>query len=216
MLERTPEPELMDDAMQADAYANANFTVSNRLYLDYILDDLKRDVISVLDVGCGPGDVLLDLASRMENAVFEGIDGSDRMVQIANQKIQTSNLQNRVTITVGRIPVESHSGKTYELLLCKDVLHHIAKPLLFWEELKKLSNDNTVMYVMDLIRPDSNKTARDIVEKEARNEPEILKIDFYNSLLAAYTIDEIKQQLETIKLPYRIEKLGKYHFMVKC
>jgi 2-polyprenyl-3-methyl-5-hydroxy-6-metoxy-1,4-benzoquinol methylase len=216
MLERTPEPELMDDALQADAYANANFVVSNRLYIDYILDDLKRDVISVLDIGCGPGDVLLDLASRMENAVLEGIDGSDRMVQIANQRIQASNLQNRVTITVGLIPVESYSGKTYELLLCKDVLHHIAKPLFFWEELKKLSNDNTVMYVMDLIRPDSNKTARDIVEKEARDEPEILKIDFYNSLLAAYTIDEIEQQLETAKLPYRIEKLGKYHFMVKC
>jgi hypothetical protein len=48
---------------------------------------------------------------------------------------------------------------------------------------------------MDLFRPDSPERAREIVEAAAANEAHILKQDFYNSLLAAFTLDEVRAQL---------------------
>ena len=48
---------------------------------------------------------------------------------------------------------------------------------------------------MDLRRPDNEPDAKKLLDKYAADAPDILKQDFYNSLLAAYTPDEIKRQL---------------------
>jgi hypothetical protein len=48
---------------------------------------------------------------------------------------------------------------------------------------------------MDLFRPDSPAQAREIVEAAAADENQILKQDFFNSLLAAFTVDEVRSQL---------------------
>jgi hypothetical protein len=48
---------------------------------------------------------------------------------------------------------------------------------------------------MDLARPESEAEAQDLVDRYAEGAPDILREDFYNSLLAAYTMDEIRAQL---------------------
>jgi hypothetical protein len=53
---------------------------------------------------------------------------------------------------------------------------------------------------MDLMRPASSAQARAIVEKYSGSEPDILKTDFFNSLLAAFEADEVKMQLERASL----------------
>ena len=45
------------------------------------------------------------------------------------------------------------------------------------------------------MRPESTDEANKLVELYASDAPPILKTDFYNSLLAAYQIDEVKKQL---------------------
>jgi hypothetical protein len=53
---------------------------------------------------------------------------------------------------------------------------------------------------MDLLRPDSPEEAQAIVDRYASRAPEILRRDFYNSLLAAFTEDEIASQLARMNL----------------
>jgi hypothetical protein len=48
---------------------------------------------------------------------------------------------------------------------------------------------------MDLLRPDSTEAAQAIVDQYAANEPPILRRDFYRSLLAAFTEDDVAAQL---------------------
>jgi hypothetical protein len=48
---------------------------------------------------------------------------------------------------------------------------------------------------MDLLRPDSSEEAQAIVDRYAAKEPEILRRDFFHSLLAAFTEDEVAAQL---------------------
>jgi hypothetical protein len=54
--------------------------------------------------------------------------------------------------------------------------------------------------VMDLLRPDSPEEAQAIVDRYAAGTPGILRRDFYNSLLAAFTEDEISAQLARMNL----------------
>ena len=51
-----------------------------------------------------------------------------------------------------------------------------------------------------LLRPDSPEEAQAIVDRYAAKEPEILRRDFYRSLLASFTEDEVAAQLAEINL----------------
>ena len=111
------------------------------------------------------------------------------------------NLEKKIKLAHGKIPGISIE-KNFDAIISKDLLHHLPKPLLFWEEVKKLSTKGVIIFVMDLIRPTSKKIARDIVERTSAGEPELLKEDFYNSLLASFTLDEINEQIKSVNLNF--------------
>ena len=53
---------------------------------------------------------------------------------------------------------------------------------------------------MDLLRPESEDDARAVVERVAKDELPVLKEDFFRSLCAAFTLDEIKAQIAGLDL----------------
>jgi len=67
-MERRPEPELMDDEQQSIAYAQADFSTSNQLYVDSLVRDFPTHLGSVVDIGCGPADVVIRLAKAVTTA----------------------------------------------------------------------------------------------------------------------------------------------------
>ena len=69
-MERVLEPELMTDEQQALAYAKADFSTSNQWYVDHLLADCAVEHGNILDIGCGPGDVMLRLASARRSCVL--------------------------------------------------------------------------------------------------------------------------------------------------
>ena len=68
--------------------------------------------------------------------------------------------------------------------------------------------------MMDLFRPESTEAARNFVAQYAADEPEILQKDFYNSLLAAFRLDEIQVQLKQAGLHFCCEKVSDRHVAV--
>jgi hypothetical protein len=48
---------------------------------------------------------------------------------------------------------------------------------------------------MDLMRPETEKVARELVDLYAGDEPQVLREDFYHSLCAAFLPEEIRSQL---------------------
>ena len=68
---------------------------------------------------------------------------------------------------------------------------------------------------MDLLRPSSREDARALVEQYAAEEPEILRVDFFNSLLAAYRLDEVENQLGAAGFEHlHLEVVTDRHFIV--
>ena len=55
---------------------------------------------------------------------------------------------------------------------------------------------------MDLLRPNNEDKAKELVQQYAADVSPILQKDFYNSLLAAYNVEEIQQQLNIAGLDY--------------
>ena len=65
-----------------------------------------------------------------------------------------------------------------------------------WNSVRKFAAKGAPVYVMDLLRPDSDQEVERLVEAYAGGEPEVLRHDFHASLKAAFTVPEVKEQLQ--------------------
>jgi hypothetical protein len=69
--------------------------------------------------------------------------------------------------------------------------------------------------VGDLRRPDSVQAAEELVNEYAREAPEILREDFRNSLLAAFTPEEVQAQLHQAGLAgLAVQTVGDRHMII--
>jgi ubiquinone/menaquinone biosynthesis C-methylase UbiE len=213
-MKRILEPEIMDDREQVAAYAKADFSSSNQMFVDKILETYPDQLGSILDIGCGPADVAIRILQSMPFAKVTAVDASLPMVEIAKQAVQKAGFQDNIDVVLGRVPGIDLGDKQFQTIASKDLLHHLPDPSIFWEEVVKLATRTAAIYVMDLYRPNSHEDAKKIVESVSGNEPEILKRDFYHSLLAAFTVDEIQGHLESASLPLNVTKVSERHFLV--
>ena len=197
-MERILEPELMEDMLQAKEYAEADFDTQHSKIIDLI--DLAFGSVEfsgeILDLGCGPGDVTFRIAHRFSKANIIGIDGSQAMINLAKERQEHDVLvSNRVNFIQAMIPDFDIPKKSYDLIISTSFLHHLHQPDVLWQTIIEHSRPGTKVFVADLCRSESKSVARQTVNESAKNEPDILKEDFYNSLLAAFTPQEVENQL---------------------
>ena len=214
-MERTLEPELMDDMYQARVYAQADFSTSNQWFVDHFVTDVAQGLQQVVDLGSGPGDVLIRLARARPELHITGIDGSTAMIELAIAAIRSAELEQQITLIESYIPGTPLPDHTSDAILSKDFLHHLPNPMALWDEARRLGRPGAVLYVMDLIRPVTSAEAQAIVERVAAREDPLLKQDFYNSLCAAFTVAEVEEQLRTSGLALQVQQVSERHMLVK-
>jgi ubiquinone/menaquinone biosynthesis C-methylase UbiE len=212
-MERILEPELMDDERQSLAYARADFGASNQSFVDGLTHDFPRPLRSAVDIGCGPGDVDIRLTRAAPDLVITGVDGSAPMIALAAEAVRAARLEQRIRLVCARVPTRILGDHAFDAVLSKDLLHHLPDPSVLWTEVVRLGRPRAVVYVMDLVRPPSPEAARRIVDAAAGSEDPILQADFYNSLCAAFTVDEVRGQLEDAGLDLRVTLAGERHLL---
>ena len=199
-MHRILEPEVMDDPEQASAYAQADFERENQEFVERFLaafPDLTEG--HIVDLGCGPADIPIRLARALPRCRITGIDASLPMIRLGEQAIIDAGLVDRITLRCERIQ-SLVLPELVDAVVSNSLLHHIPNPLRFWLAVKQLVRPGSYALVMDLLRPASTDDAAALVDQYASNEPVILRRDFYNSLLAAFTEDEVAAQLAEMNL----------------
>ncbi len=213
-MERLPEPELMDDAEQAAAYARADFAGVNQGFVDRfreLFPGLARG--TVMDLGCGPADIPVRLARALPGTRIVAIDGSEAMLAWGRRAVTDSAVTSQVELLCARVPAVPFAAATFDAIISNSLLHHLPDPRVFWETIATYGRSGAPFLVMDLFRPDSPERAREIVEAGAAHEAEILKHDFYHSLLAAFTVEEVRTQLPPSLRNVRCEIVSERHWM---
>lgn len=198
-MKRIPEPELMDDEAQARAYAEADFEEPNSHFAALYDEFIGRlpEGAAVLDLGCGPGDITLRIAAAHPQIEIHGLDGSAAMLAFGHAALaQQPELRERVSFIEGLVPDALLPRARYDAVISNSLLHHLHEPETLWRMIQARARPGAPVLVMDLMRPADEATAQALVAQYAANEPEVLRRDFYNSLLAAFELDEVRQQLE--------------------
>lgn len=200
MMERKLEPELMDDPEQALAYAKADFEEENQGFVNRFRQhypDLAEG--HVLDLGCGPADIPIRLVRALPGCRVTGVDGSPTMIRLAEEAVRVAGLADLIALRCERFQTLT-LPEPADAAISNSLVHHLANPLQFWYMLKKLVKPGSFVLVMDLLRPETPEAAQAVVDQYAANEPAILRRDFYHSLLAAFTEDEVAAQLAELNL----------------
>jgi len=213
-MERILELELMDDPRQAEAYANADFKSSNHLFVEGLIRDFPHHLRTALDLGCGPGDVVIRLARAVPDLSITAVDGSGPMIALARDAVHASGLDRQISLMQGRVPGLPIETQSFDLVLSKDLLHHLPDPSVLWTEVARLGRPGGAVYVMDLVRPSTPEAARQIVDTVAAGADPILRQDFYNSLCAAFTLDEVRGQLSAVGLDLEAAPVSDRHMIV--
>ncbi len=199
-MKRTPEPELMDAPEQARAYADADFNNPNQLFVDLVLPLLDSNGGGrLIDLGCGPADICIRLARRLPRWQIVGLDAGANMLSLAAEAVRRENLDGQIELMLARLPAEAPQGR-FDAITSNSLLHHLPDPATLWRSIVRLAAPGCVIQVMDLHRPASHDAAMAIVDQHAADAPDVLRQDFYNSLLAAYTGEEVEAQIEASAL----------------
>ena len=199
-MKRVLEPELMDDRAQALAYAQADFAEENQGFVDRFRDYFPDWTGGhVVDLGCGPGDIPIRFVRAYPTARVTAVDASRPMLDLAAKAIAEAGVANQITLCCERFQSLAVPEQA-DALVSNSLLHHVPNPLQFWFRLKQLAKPGACILVMDLLRPESPEAAQELVDQYAADEDPILKRDFYNSLLAAFTEDDVAAQLAEMNL----------------
>jgi len=213
---RTPEPELMLAPDQAQAYAEADFSQTDDRFVERFRQLFGPDFAGeIVDLGCGPGNIALRMAQAFPECAVTGVDGSAAMLEIARKRAAVLPAASRLRFVEAALPAAALPMRSADAVVSNSLLHHLHDPSVLWRTLGQVAVPRAPVLVADLRRPESEAEARRIVEVYARNEPEVLRRDFYNSLLAAFELGEVKAQLEKAGLDvFRVQAVGDRHLEV--
>jgi SAM-dependent methyltransferase len=203
-MKRRPEPELMDTAEQAAAYAAADFDGPNGLFMD-LLRGLARgplDGARALNLGCGPADITIRFLHAFPKATCDALDGARSMLEHAEIALSARpGLAARCRLIHDCIPSAQLPQAHYDLILSNSMLHHLHDPQVLWQTVRATAKPGALVLVMDLMRPPSAGWVEALVSTYTGDEPEILQADFRNSLFAAFEPAEVAAQVVEAGLP---------------
>jgi 2-polyprenyl-3-methyl-5-hydroxy-6-metoxy-1,4-benzoquinol methylase len=105
------------------------------LYLDQLLmvsnwNKSELNSRSVLEIGCGRGDFLLEARSQGFNV--SGLEVNDHLVRLANQRLGSDFVKK------GDIEASSFKTESFDAIVLFDVIEHVRNPELFLHRVKEL------------------------------------------------------------------------------
>ncbi len=199
-MERRPEPELMDLAHEVQAYVDADFSEVNARFVASAVELAAANrAVRVLDIGCGPGDIPLAIAAVRTGWTITAVDGSMPMLEIARTRASQRRLDNIRFLQADAKSLD-FSPARFDLILSNSLLHHLPEPAGLWRSIRRAAAEGAVLFLRDLARPQSPVVAQQIVADHAGNESAMLQEELYRSLLAAFTVDEVRDQVRAAGL----------------
>jgi len=198
----------MLDAAQVRAYAEADFEAPHSHFMELLctrFNDLPKTG-RALDLGCGSGDISRRFAAKYSAWHVDALDGSATMLAAARE-MTPGDLQIRYIDSY----LPSPSIGRYDLIFSNSLLHHLEDPAVLWSTIREGYDHSCRVFVMDLLRPSDRDKADSLVAQYAADEPTVLQNDFLYSLLAAYEVNELTDQLHRADLPLCVEVVSDRH-----
>lgn len=194
MLERIPEPEAMDTWEEAVEYDAMDFIEVNNAFAHRALE-LGPPSGIILDCGTGTARIPILIAGQNPNIHITAIDLSSNMLKIGEANVNDADLKGSITLMLVDAKKLPFPDNHFDMIISNSIIHHLSKPISFFEELNRVIKPNGGIFVRDLIRPHDKKELGTLVSMYVADANDRQRKLFYDSLHAAFTIKEITELL---------------------
>jgi len=146
------------------------------LEIKKIIKKNKLQFKNFCEVGCGAGKILVYLSKKYKNKFFYGYEISRKAYSMSDKKLKNVKYYNKIL----------NKKKTFDIILCADVLEHVENPYKFLREIKKTSKYQILHIPLDL---SINSIFRKSVLLKARKE--VGHLHFYNKELILHDLQKL-------------------------
>jgi ubiquinone/menaquinone biosynthesis C-methylase UbiE len=157
----------------------------------------KRERGRALDIGTGPGQIVVKLARRLTRWKFIGVDRSPNMIaQGAASLASAAELAGRVQFNVADGNQLPFRDRSFDLVVCNSVLHHFAEPGKLLAEIARVAKPGGAILLRDLRRP--GRLAYPFhVRRHGRHYHGLMYKLYCDSVRSAYTVEELQRLLDS-------------------
>jgi len=149
-----------------------------------------------VDLGTGPGDIPIRVLRLRPGWRITAVDASGAMLAHARRAVGEAGLTDAVELVRADAKALPLRRAAFDVVFSNSILHHINETERFWAEVRRIARPGALVFLRDLARPPSEADARAVVDRRAGGEGELLQEEFYRSLLSAYTVAEVRAQLD--------------------
>jgi ubiquinone/menaquinone biosynthesis C-methylase UbiE len=204
MNERISEAGVIEDRELAEYYS-LMAKKHMRIPCQRVLSRIKAKGIhqgNCLDVGTGPGIFPIYLSKVLPEIRFKAIDLSPIMVDIARKNATEAGINDKIDFQAGSAYSLPCEDRSLDLLLCINTLHHLDRPVEFFNEVARTLKVGGSFVIVDFHRDVSliwiglfNLFWKLFFRKHPK-----AKEGFIESVNSSYTLDECRTFLNQSKL----------------
>ncbi|MEM7452919.1 MAG: class I SAM-dependent methyltransferase [Planctomycetota bacterium] len=209
---RVLEPEVMDSREEAVDYNSMDHSTVNRAFVQELLEFARKvrpegvsfedqregdyTLGDVLDPGTGTAQIPVELCKQDPFCRVMAVDMAESMLEIARYNV--ASFPDRIQLAKVDAKAMPYSAGMFDTLMSNSITHHLAEPVHCMKEMARVTVSGGVIFVRDLMRPDSEEQLEWIVKEYAGDENEHSQKMFRESLWAALNLDEIRSLVEEV------------------
>lgn len=200
MLTRQLEPEVMDSVEDAHDYDSMDHSTVNRVFVDDFLAFAQSQgfelattasPVRVLDVGTGTALIPIELCRRPTSCEVLAIDLATEMLKLAECNVVCAGLAEQIQTALMDAKRMPCADSTFDAVISNSIVHHIPEPSGVFAEMVRVLRPGGLLFVRDLLRPDSRADIDRLVATYAGQENAHSRQLFSDSLGAALSLAEV-------------------------
>jgi len=211
MLPRVLEPEVMDTIDEALDYNSMDHADVNRRFIDDLLSAADRHgftealsaspPLRILDVGTGTALIPIEFFRRPVTGFIVAVDLAVEMLRLAEINIRQAGLHGHIALEKIDAKEMTYPDHSFDWVISNSIVHHIPEPLDSLREMLRVLRPGGLLFIRDLMRPESDESVERIVRTYAGEANPHQQQLFRQSLHAALTVKEVRDLLSTCRWP---------------
>lgn len=151
---RISSPEGIDDPEVADAFKWVSGMPQMRVMRRYVISQALalKDQGEAVDLGCGAGQLVMEIAQTAPGLHITGIDLSDELLTNARVSAQRLDMGSQVDFRLGNAQEIPFPDQSLDLVISTASLHHWSEPVKVLNEIERVLKPGGAYTIFDLRR----------------------------------------------------------------
>ena len=208
VLKRVLEPEVMDSEKEAQEYNDMDHSVVNQHFVEELFQfarnqdpaaaDAEFDFGDVLDLGTGTALIPVELCRQDHECRVMAVDLAVSMLELARYNVEAAGMIERITLAQVDAKKMGYDRGAFDLVMSNSIIHHIPDPVVCLQEMVRVTAEDGLLFIRDLMRPQDVETLEALVLTYTGKESEYSQQLFRDSLHAALSLDEIRDLVASL------------------